>query len=130
MARRCNTSPHLLAQRTVVVDVQHVDVHGHRRLKLPVGGGDSERVAVSGLAVQTLLHDQTPLALVLLDDGELAQRVPVCRSEGDSAFYIYTYTYIFPYFSANFLSNFRVLSLRFDIFDFPREKRGNCAAGE
>ncbi|TNN47211.1 hypothetical protein EYF80_042602 [Liparis tanakae] len=57
-----------------------VDVDGDRRLRLAVGGRDLERVAVPDLAVQSLLHDQAPLALVLLDDGKLAQRVAVCTA--------------------------------------------------
>lgn len=70
--------PHLLTQRTVVIDVQHVDVYYNRSLKLPIGGGDSECVSVFGLSVQTLLNNQTPLALVSLDDGKLAQRISIC----------------------------------------------------
>lgn len=74
---------HLFTQRTVVIDVQHVDVHSNRSLRLPIGGRDFECVSVFGLSVQSFLHDQTPLALVRLDDGELAQRVPVCRWDGE-----------------------------------------------
>lgn len=73
--------PHLLTQWTVVVDVQHVDVHGNQSLKLSVGGRYFEHVTVFGLSVQRLLHDQPPHAFVLLDDGELTQRVPVCRKQ-------------------------------------------------
>lgn len=73
------TLPHLLALRTVVVGVQHVDVHAGRGLELAVGGHDPEDVAVSDLSVQRLLHDQAPPPLALLDDGKLAQRISVCK---------------------------------------------------
>lgn len=74
-----NYPPHLFTHWTVVINIQHVDVHTNWRLKLPVSGGDLERVSVFDLSVQSLLYDQTPHALVLLDDGELAQWVTACR---------------------------------------------------
>lgn len=72
--------PHLAALGAVVVDVEDVEIHDHPSLRPPVGGRDLERVSVAGLSVQGFFGDQTPLALVLLDDGELAQRVSVCRT--------------------------------------------------
>lgn len=76
---RVDLLSHLFTHWTVVINIQNVNVHADRSLELPVSGGDLERVPVFGLSVQPLLHDQTPHALVLLDDGELAQRVPACR---------------------------------------------------
>lgn len=58
-----------------------MDVHNNRSFELPIAGQDFERVSVFGLSVQRLLHNQTPLALVLLDDGKLAQRVAVCMRD-------------------------------------------------
>lgn len=77
--------PHLLTLRTVVIDVQHVDVHADRGLELPVGGHDSEGVTVPDLPVQRLLQDQAPPPLALLDDGELAQRISLCGGEEDGS---------------------------------------------
>lgn len=74
--------PYLLTLRTVVIDVQHVDVHAGRGLELPVGGHDSEGVSVSDLPVQRLLQDQAPPPLALLDDGKLALRISLC-TEGE-----------------------------------------------
>lgn len=65
----------------VVVDVQHVDLCGGEGLELSIGGSDLQGVAVLSLPVQGLLQDQTPLTLLLLDDGELPQRVPVCTTQ-------------------------------------------------
>lgn len=73
--------PHLLTLRTVVVDVQHVDVHADRGLELAVGGHDSEGVPVPDLPVQRLGQNQAPPALALLDDGKLAQRVSICTQD-------------------------------------------------
>lgn len=73
--------PHLLTQRTVVINVQHMDIHHNHSVKLPVGGRDFEAVSIFDFSVQTLFHDQAPLPIILLDDGELAQRVTICMRD-------------------------------------------------
>lgn len=70
--------PHLLTLRTVVVNVQHVDVHADGGLEPAVCGHDSEGVSVLELSVQRLGEDQAPPPLALLDDGKLAQRISIC----------------------------------------------------
>lgn len=82
---RERVASHLIAHRTVVVDVQHVDVRHHYSLELPVGGHDSQSVSVFGLPVQGLLHDQGPASFAPLDDSELAQRVPVCTNDREQS---------------------------------------------
>lgn len=79
----CVGLTHLLTQWTVVIDVQHVDIHVDGSLKLAISGCDSQSISVSGLSVQTLLHNQTPLALLHLHNGKLAERVSGCRGKKD-----------------------------------------------
>lgn len=69
---------YLFTVRAVVVYVQHVDVHRDRSFELPVSGHHVESVPVPAFSVQRLFYDQTPLALVHLDNGKLAQRVSIC----------------------------------------------------
>lgn len=75
MSRR---PPHLLTLRTVVVNVQHVDVHTDGGLEPPVCGHDSEGVSVLELSVQRLGENQAPPPFALLDDGKVAQRISIC----------------------------------------------------